>query len=85
MKLKELLQFTPLLAAALLASCGVKDKSGTAESDSQQVEKVRVEEVVLVPVEQVSTFTATVEANQVNNIAPAMGGRIRRIYVDVGG
>ncbi|MDD2247664.1 MAG: efflux RND transporter periplasmic adaptor subunit [Proteiniphilum sp.] len=84
MKLKELLQFTPLLAAALLASCGVKDKSGAAESDSQQVAKVRVEEVMLVPVEQVSTFTATVEANQVNNIAPAMGGRIRRIYVDVG-
>ena len=38
----------------------------------------------MVPVDQISTFTASVEADQVNNIAPAMGGRIRRIMVDVG-
>lgn len=38
----------------------------------------------MVPVKQNATFTATVEADKVNNIAPAMGGRIRKIYVDVG-
>lgn len=43
-----------------------------------------MEEVRLTPVDQLSTFTATVEANTVNNIAPAMGGRIRSIHVDVG-
>lgn len=37
----------------------------------------------MVPVDQISTFTASVEANQVNNIAPATGGRIRDIFVDV--
>ena len=46
--------------------------------------KVRVEEVRFIPVDQLANFTATVEADAINNIAPAMGGRIRNIYVDVG-
>lgn len=74
----------PLLAVALLASCGGKEGAGSAESEAPQKSNVRVEEVQLVAVDQISTFTATIEADLVNNIAPAMGGRIRRIYVDVG-
>jgi RND family efflux transporter MFP subunit len=73
-----------LSAAALLASCGGADRAGNAESETLQKTKVRIENVQLVPVDQLSTFTATVEADQVNNIAPAMGGRIREIKVDVG-
>ena len=84
MRQYSLLKITPLVAAALLASCGGGDRSQSTESDAPQKSKVRVEEVRLVPVDQVSTFTATVEADQVNNIAPAMGGRIREIKVDVG-
>lgn len=84
MRQKTLLRITPLLAAALLASCGGTDRTGSAESEVSQKTKVRVEAVRLVPVEQNATFTATVEADKVNNIAPAMGGRIRKIYVDVG-
>ncbi|MBK5196626.1 MAG: efflux transporter periplasmic adaptor subunit, partial [Proteiniphilum sp.] len=80
----SLLKFTSLLAVALLASCGGKEQSGDAESEALQKSNVRVEEVQLVAVNQISTFTATIEADQVNNIAPAMGGRIRRINVDVG-
>ncbi|MFA6887507.1 MAG: efflux RND transporter periplasmic adaptor subunit [Fermentimonas sp.] len=66
-----------------LISCGGSGQSAS-ESETSQKTKVRVEEVSLVPVDQISTFTATVEADKVNNIAPAMGGRIRQIYVDVG-
>ena len=84
MKQRSLLRITPLLAVALLASCGGGDRTKNAESEASQKTKVRVEEVQLVPVDQISTFTATVEADQVNNIAPAMGGRIREIKVDVG-
>lgn len=84
MKMNNLLKFIPLLAVALLASCGGKEKDGSAESEASQKSNVRVEEVQLVAVDQISTFTATIEADQVNNIAPAMGGRIRKIYVDVG-
>ena len=83
MKMNNLLKFTPLLAVALLASCGGKDQSAN-ESEATQRSNVRVEAVQLVSVNQISTFTATIEADQVNNIAPAMGGRIRKIYVDVG-
>ena len=84
MRQNSFLRITPLLAAALLASCGGTDRTGSAESEASQKTKVRVEAVRLVPVKQNATFTATVEADKVNNIAPAMGGRIRKIYVDVG-
>lgn len=80
----NLLKFTPLLSLALLLSCGGSGSTDGTESEAPQKTRVRVEEVTLVPVDQITTFTATVEADKVNNIAPAMGGRIRDIYVDVG-
>ncbi|HBF96602.1 MAG TPA: efflux transporter periplasmic adaptor subunit [Porphyromonadaceae bacterium] len=73
----------PLAALFFLASCGGETTKN--ETQTETVKKnVKVEEVRLTPVDQLSTFTATVEANTVNNIAPAMGGRIRSIHVDVG-
>ena len=84
MRQNSLLRITPLLAAALLASCGGSDRGASSENEAAQTKKVRVETVQVVPVGQDATFTATVEADKVNNIAPAMGGRIRKIYVDVG-
>src|SRR5690606_35084365 len=84
MKMQNLFKFIPLLSIALLLSCGGSGQTESTESEASQKTKVRVEEVKLVPVDQISTFTASVEADQVNNIAPAMGGRIRRIMVDVG-
>ena len=84
MRRYSVLKITPILAAALLTSCGGGSSSEGSESEVLQKTKVRVEEVRLVPVDQVSTFTATVEADKVNNISPAMGGRIREIKVDVG-
>lgn len=83
MKMYNILKFTPFVVAIFLISCGGSGQSAS-ESETSQKTKVRVEEVSLVPVDQISTFTATVEADKVNNIAPAMGGRIRQIYVDVG-
>ena len=71
-----------LLSAALLVSCG-----GASEKKTETVKtahKVRVEEVKFIDVDQLASFTATIEAEAVNNIAPAMPGRIRRINVDVG-
>lgn len=84
MKMQNLFKFIPLLSIALLLSCGGSGQTESTESEASQKTKVRVEEVKLVPVDQISTFTATVEADKVNNIAPAMGGRIREIYVEVG-
>lgn len=84
MKRYSLFKVTPILAIALLASCGGADRSANTESEATQKTKVRVEQVQLVPVDQISTFTATIESDQINNISPAMGGRIREIKVDVG-
>lgn len=80
----NLLRITLLLAIVFLASCGGNERSTSTESEAPQKIKVRVETVQLVPVDQISSFTATVESDKVNNIAPAMGGRIREIRVDVG-
>lgn len=80
----NLLRITLLLAIVFLASCGGNEGSTSTESEAPQKIKVRVETVQLVPVDQISSFTATVESDKVNNIAPAMGGRIREIRVDVG-
>ncbi len=82
MKTNNLLKFIPLAALLLLSACDGGAKKETVEE--KVIAKVRVEEVKLVPVDQLSTFTATVQADAVNNIAPAMPGRIRRILVDVG-
>ena len=82
MKRKIFLKFMPLAALLTLSSCGGSSKSEQQTENTKR--NVFVEEVRLVPVDQLSTFTATVEANTVNNIAPAMGGRIRSIHGDVG-
>jgi membrane fusion protein (multidrug efflux system) len=80
MKRNKFLKFMPLAALLTLVACG-------GESDEHQVENVKknvvVEEVKLMPVSQLASFTATVEAKTVNHITPAMGGRIRVIHVDV--
>jgi membrane fusion protein (multidrug efflux system) len=82
MQRKIIFSITSLVALFLLISCG-----GSSQSEQPAVKakpSVTVEEVSLVAVDQLSSFTATIEANTVNNITPAMGGRIRKIHVDVG-
>ncbi|SCD20936.1 RND family efflux transporter, MFP subunit [Proteiniphilum saccharofermentans] len=82
MKRKVFLKFISLAALLMLSSCG---GSGKSEQQTENTKRnVIVEEVRLVPVDQLSSFTATVEAKAVNHITPAMGGRIRVIHVDVG-
>lgn len=84
MKRYNLLTLPCMIALASLISCGGKAKTDQTEQQSVAKPKVRVETVSLEPVDQISTFTATVQADKTNNIAPAMGGRIRQILVDVG-
>ncbi len=65
----------------VMAGCKGKDKAVTA---TDQKMTIRTEEVHTQEVEQTYEYTAIVEANAVNNIAPLTGGRIDRIYVEVG-
>lgn len=74
-----------LLAAALLAGCGGSPEQNlTADSTALEKPKVKLETVKVRPVAQTYDFTATVEANVTNNIAPSMAVRIDKIFVEVG-
>lgn len=84
MKIKELLKIMPFVALVTLSACGGGEKEKKATETAVELKKVRVQAAEIVSVSQSSTFTATVEANMTNNIAPAIPGRIRKILVDVG-
>lgn len=66
----------------LLSSCGNKAKNDSTKSNQKM--KVQVETVVEQELNQSQTFTATVEPEIKNNIAPSAPGRIRNIFVEVG-
>lgn len=75
----------PATTLVVLAACGGKDDNSaaaTAPSDDTAVVDVDVAHVRAVP--QTRSYTANVEADNMNNIAPAMANRIRTITVDVG-
>lgn len=84
--MKKGFQLVALVAVALLGSCsGGGNESGKAAVEKvEEKPKVKLAEVTARPVEQVQEYTATVEAEVKNNIAPASPVRIDRIWVEVG-
>lgn len=78
-------QFVALLAVAMLGACsgGSKEQAATAEKVEDKP-KVKLAQVSARPVEQIQEYTATVEAEVKNNIAPMSSVRIDRILVEVG-
>ncbi|MGN1220192.1 MAG: efflux RND transporter periplasmic adaptor subunit [Candidatus Cryptobacteroides sp.] len=76
-----------LIAAALLsvAACGNSGEKKSAAADEQeQTPRVQVATSVIKNVDQTEVYTSTVQAFVKNNIAPQSGGRISKIYVEVG-
>lgn len=76
-----------VMVAILMSACGGKKTQTQIEvvaTADTEVLKVKVAQVGLQEVEQTYEYTAIVEANAVNNIAPLTGGRIDKIYVEVG-
>ena len=67
----------------LLASCG-GSKQNAQPAVSEVRPKVTVETAAIESVDQVNTFTGTIEAQVANNIAPQSPIRIGKIYVEVG-
>jgi RND family efflux transporter MFP subunit len=63
-----------------IVSCGGK----TSETTEVELPKVRISKVTLREVDQSSLFTATVEPEAKNNIAPITPSRIRTIFVEIG-
>ena len=80
--------FIIALAALTLASCAQKKNSqeAAAEKAMQQTVKqtVKVMAAAKQDVRQDGVYSATVQANAVNNIAPQSGGRIQKINVEIG-
>jgi efflux transporter, RND family, MFP subunit len=70
-----------LVASVVMFSC-TSEKKQEVKVDEKPL--VRLETVKTQEVEQIQEFTATVEANVVNNIAPSMSLRINDILVEVG-
>lgn len=81
MTTKRWAELLPLAGLFLLASCGSKKQQ--TETAPEAV-KVEVMTAALHEVDRTGTFTATVEAEMTNQIAPQNAGRIRKIQVEVG-
>ena len=72
----------PLLSLCILVACGGKKE----ENKNQETEKVKVTVTTaeLKDVENLSTYTANVKADVINQITPAIPGRIEKIFVEIG-
>ena len=79
---------TVIIAAAVLVLAGCAQKKNSTEqpqSTAQSVAQVvKVMSATKQNVKQDGTYSATVQAFAVNNIAPQSGGRIQKINVEVG-
>lgn len=74
----------PLSMAAILVACGPK-RNDTADAQAEDERPVVDIDVAHTrPVDLMRSYTANVEADNINNIAPSMSNRIRSITVDVG-
>lgn len=72
------------VSAAVMISCNKKDNATATGPAVAKKQQVRVESVYAEDVEQLYEYTAIVQAEAVNNIAPTIAGRIEAIYVEVG-
>ena len=80
--MKTNLQLLSVLALFLLVACG--GKKDEASVTVEEKPKVKLAKVSARPVDQIYEYTATVEAEIKNNIAPSSPVRIDKILVEVG-
>lgn len=82
MKIKGSTLATGCLCALALSSCGKKETAVTEQV--VELPRVTVDVAHRLSVPQQKEYTATVEAENINNISPAAPNRIKSIKVDVG-
>ena len=82
--MKKKFQLMALGVVGLLTACsgGEKDNSGVEKVEEKPI--VKVQKVMMRSVAQTQEYTATVEPEAKNNIAPATPVRISQIFVEVG-
>ena len=74
----------PRAAAAIMLSGCSKKEAATAAPEEEELPLVETDVVAVREIPLSETYTANIEAENLNNIAPATPNRIRRILVDVG-
>jgi RND family efflux transporter MFP subunit len=79
--MKKNLIFSILALVFVFASCGKKNEETSTE---ERIPLVRTAVAVMKDVPQTAEFSATVQPEVRNNIAPSVPARIRRIFVQVG-
>ncbi|KAA6337407.1 Cation efflux system protein CusB [termite gut metagenome] len=84
--MKKSVLLIALIAVACLSSCssGNGEDKTAAKAVADEKPKVKLANVMARPVDQIQEYTATVEAEVKNNIAPSMPVRIDNILVEVG-
>ncbi|MDD4848087.1 MAG: efflux RND transporter periplasmic adaptor subunit [Bacteroidales bacterium] len=86
--MKKVKILTAFLAASMLVMMGCSNSATKDETTEQKTVdekvKVKIAQVHSRSIDQLYEYTATVEANAVNNIAPTIPGRIDKILVEVG-
>jgi RND family efflux transporter MFP subunit len=82
--MKTVLQIATLTAISLLSACSGVKKEENAAVAMEEKPRVKIALVTERPVDQIREYTATVEAEVKNNIAPSTPVRIETIYVEIG-
>lgn len=81
--MRKQLTYAFIVALTMMASCGGKDES-TKQEKKETVPVVKAETVNSRNVDQIGTYTATVDAQIINNISANTPNRIKQILVDEG-
>ena len=82
--MKKSFQIAAVLVAAMLGACSGGEKKEAENAAVSEKPTVKLATVNSRDVEQIGEYTATVEAEAKNNIAPTTPGRISKIFVEVG-
>lgn len=83
--MKKLSIYAAALALLIpLAGCNKDQKNKEALTSEDEIPVVKIADVTTHDVAQVESYTATVEADKVNNISAAMQNRIKQIFVEEG-
>lgn len=83
METSQMLKIVPIITLAMLMSCSGEKKETVTQTTIEKV-KVKTEKVSAQDVAQIGEFTATVEANVTNKIAPQTPVRIEKLFAEVG-
>lgn len=82
--MKKYIAYSMCLAVIAMSACSGSDKKEENKNKEENIPVVKVETVNARDVDQMGTYTATVEAQIVNNISANTPNRIKQILVDEG-